>query len=1152
MVASEQDDNESLQLSDIETQERFSSQDGDEDALWSVDEITGEKDQRYKVKWSGVDPKTNRPWPQSWVAKKDVTLPVVVKWKTKKALKKKEAERRKSLKRRESTASKRTHASTVSRSTAGSSGTPLTVTAKPTAKKAASSESSTKTVRANAASVSTTKPEDDIPLLGKRRRGSIASNSSWDLPEVGSLFPAPPDANQAKKKRKIVPDDAGDYDVEDNGEDVRDWPTHLPSPPPLPLSQTSSRRRILAPSTEGSDFHPGLLIRDDETPAAGPSSKAAKGKERRPPSDDEDTELDYRKIGPPPRRGSRVTRASGKSASSSVTTKGGDNGVANGIAHPDKTVAHKSATRKGPPPPLKGNSKSGSTSRATLSKSIPQPKSPLPASTRRATRQPLFLKDPDEGNGGEAEDEEDAESETEKVRKGIKKQGDVVVVKHKKSRKAAEVDEEEQEEEEGESEVSTKMVSRHASSKPPSKTVSNPPLPPQAPPAKRNRQMVVELASPARVQKPLATVEQPPSTRPPPDHVPIPNTRNTLKLTHSRKLSDGTLARLKEFDEEVGMTGYPIPDISDPAPSALPEPAPLAKRGSSGVRESTITTGAVAGPSRSKTTAASNQRTGGNDSEVVPGTETQSSQSQSQSQPQAPPFASLPGANTRPRALPSTNPLPALNTLHAPTARKVPTSSTIHPSTVPIPAGPSSRPSIPPIATVEVDTRTSPGPSRPPSESAVTKPAPLPAPPPLRTPIRSSGSLAGKMKPRTPGSRRSTMLSVLEQDLAVPEPLLDGAEYPGEPTEGEDEESYHPGQPDAGVEDADGEGDQMDVDVESESEEERRRKARSSDRGKGVKREKENQVHRSKDKDKTKRPEKQLKPLPHLSPSKFAPYLSSSSPPDDISSRRPRGRGKSSKTATIFDRRRGMVQRQSDPVNDSIESFSSPIKKTSTKKTSMGKVLVPSSSSQSQPPATVAPAATGPVEVNEISASDKDLVEKVRKEILLAASGGAKKPTLLKWMKETKAKQANEAQGGKEKVWDSSIRQFSSSNPQQQKEKQVHTVDEQPTVEELEEAYVDLSGATPGEDGGADVALDDRDEDQESRYEEEMVEEEVTIEDEDADADAEDELDDDDNRPVQPIPEEEEESPARARRRVNEGLPALRTKWRRTMTRNGL
>jgi len=63
---------------------QFIPQEGDEELLWEVLEITAEKPNQYRVKWAGTDPQTMKPWPQSWVPKHDCTDDLVLAWKAKK------------------------------------------------------------------------------------------------------------------------------------------------------------------------------------------------------------------------------------------------------------------------------------------------------------------------------------------------------------------------------------------------------------------------------------------------------------------------------------------------------------------------------------------------------------------------------------------------------------------------------------------------------------------------------------------------------------------------------------------------------------------------------------------------------------------------------------------------------------------------------------------------------------------------------------------------------------------------------------------------------------------------------------------------------------------------------------------------------------
>jgi hypothetical protein len=66
---------------------QFVPQSGDEENLWEILGIIAEKGTKYKVKWAGEDPKTGKPWGNSWVKKSDVTPDVVDEWKEKQAQK---------------------------------------------------------------------------------------------------------------------------------------------------------------------------------------------------------------------------------------------------------------------------------------------------------------------------------------------------------------------------------------------------------------------------------------------------------------------------------------------------------------------------------------------------------------------------------------------------------------------------------------------------------------------------------------------------------------------------------------------------------------------------------------------------------------------------------------------------------------------------------------------------------------------------------------------------------------------------------------------------------------------------------------------------------------------------------------------------------
>ncbi len=71
------------QASISEPSQRFKPREDDDKTLYEVIEITAEKGDRYKVRWKGKDPKTRKPWAQSWVPKTDCTDDLVLTWKRK-------------------------------------------------------------------------------------------------------------------------------------------------------------------------------------------------------------------------------------------------------------------------------------------------------------------------------------------------------------------------------------------------------------------------------------------------------------------------------------------------------------------------------------------------------------------------------------------------------------------------------------------------------------------------------------------------------------------------------------------------------------------------------------------------------------------------------------------------------------------------------------------------------------------------------------------------------------------------------------------------------------------------------------------------------------------------------------------------------------
>jgi hypothetical protein len=61
----------------------FEPREDDSEMVYEVVEITGETQDRYQVCWNGEDPKTRKPWPQSWLPKEDCANDLVLMWNSK-------------------------------------------------------------------------------------------------------------------------------------------------------------------------------------------------------------------------------------------------------------------------------------------------------------------------------------------------------------------------------------------------------------------------------------------------------------------------------------------------------------------------------------------------------------------------------------------------------------------------------------------------------------------------------------------------------------------------------------------------------------------------------------------------------------------------------------------------------------------------------------------------------------------------------------------------------------------------------------------------------------------------------------------------------------------------------------------------------------
>lgn len=71
----------------------------EDDELYEVLEIIGERKNEYRVRWAGNDPKTKKPWLPSWVPKHDCTDDLVIIWKKQQRKQKEERTRAKEAKK---------------------------------------------------------------------------------------------------------------------------------------------------------------------------------------------------------------------------------------------------------------------------------------------------------------------------------------------------------------------------------------------------------------------------------------------------------------------------------------------------------------------------------------------------------------------------------------------------------------------------------------------------------------------------------------------------------------------------------------------------------------------------------------------------------------------------------------------------------------------------------------------------------------------------------------------------------------------------------------------------------------------------------------------------------------------------------------------
>ncbi|KAK2467658.1 hypothetical protein APHAL10511_000513 [Amanita phalloides] len=199
------------------SEHQFQPREDDDETLWEVIAIIGEKKGYYRVKWAGLDD-AGKPWAPSWVPKGDVTADLVKQWKIQKAERDAVAAAARSKK-----AGKRGSTSSTTR-TASSSRTGSTRTSRSTArtsspvKSTSAGASGSRSVRfglpiiVEDQEVQLDESGDNLPALKhrtkqKRKRESLLDSDSSDisLPSIVTLNEFKDDTSPVRplKKRKV-------------------------------------------------------------------------------------------------------------------------------------------------------------------------------------------------------------------------------------------------------------------------------------------------------------------------------------------------------------------------------------------------------------------------------------------------------------------------------------------------------------------------------------------------------------------------------------------------------------------------------------------------------------------------------------------------------------------------------------------------------------------------------------------------------------------------------------------------------------------------------------------------------------------------------------------------------------------------------------
>ncbi|KAA1472757.1 hypothetical protein DENSPDRAFT_200957 [Dentipellis sp. KUC8613] len=154
---------------DSQETQGFISQDDDSENLYEAIEITAQRHGEYRIRWAGNNPKTGKPWAQTWASRKDCTDELIADWRQK--------QKEKKLKQTGRAKSRSSHTSSTRNSAAASASTPHVFRPRH------SDVSSGSPIRQSNARPSSTQ-DSTSPQPRKRKRASSAHEQSSSANDV--------------------------------------------------------------------------------------------------------------------------------------------------------------------------------------------------------------------------------------------------------------------------------------------------------------------------------------------------------------------------------------------------------------------------------------------------------------------------------------------------------------------------------------------------------------------------------------------------------------------------------------------------------------------------------------------------------------------------------------------------------------------------------------------------------------------------------------------------------------------------------------------------------------------------------------------------------------------------------------------------------